>query len=673
MFCDPTQRLRILLVLCFSAAGTRFVRVLSCTTLLNRGCGRECSRRPREEFLRTTDANLYRFGEFVLDPASAELRSNGTFARLQPQPLEILLTLLNHPGEVVTREQFRTLLWAEDTYVEFDDGLNHAVRRLRNALNDTAKVPRFIETLPRRGYRFIAPVEIESPVTSARVLDAQPAVRRSALRRGLIVTAAAIVLAVVALIIIYGRSRDRIASLAVLPLANFSGDSQQEYFADGLTEELTTELAQINSVRVISRTSAMRLKGANFSLAQIGRELGVEAVVEGSVQSSGGRVRISAQLLRIAGERHMWAETYEREWRDPLQVRSEVALQIAARIREKIAPGEAQVPKEKMVQPLAYDAYMLGARLSNRGDEASYAKSIHYFEEAIRLDPTFALAWAELAESHGMLAFDAGTRDEHFEAAKTAAAKALQLDPTLAEAQIGDADLRFYWDWDWTQCEGAFRAAAEKYPNSAHVQYHYGLCLFVFGRYDEALRYLERARLVDPLSPVINRTMGWLLGMAGNSEKAIARLRQAVDMEPENANGYRLLSWAYGKAGMQSDSVVAYLNWRKLAGDSKTDIDMLQRAYQRGGSPAFDQRRRMILKGRLESLRTGPPQKLPGSISLAVSYAAVGDVDSAFHYLDQAFSERNPRLTWIKSSFDWEPLHNDLRYRDLIRRMNLPN
>ncbi len=626
-----------------------------------------------EDFLRTANANLYRFGGFVLDPASAELQCNGNATRLQPQPLQILLTLLEHPGEVVSREQFRTLLWTEDTYVEFDDGLNHAIRRLRQALSDTAQVPQFIETIPRRGYRFISPVQIESPTPPTSLRDGNSTPSRASLYRVLLAVGACAVLGILAIAIIRSRSTGRIDSLAVLPLSNFSGDSQQEFFADGLTEELTTELARINSVRVISRTSAMRLKGAKLSLAQIGRELGVDAVVEGSVQSSGGRVRISAQLVHIASERHLWADSYEREWRDPLQVRGEVALQIAARIREKIAPAENPGPRQKAIQPLAYDAYLLGTRLSNRDDEPSYTKSIRYFEEAIRLDPTFALAYAELAESHGMLAFEAGARNGHFEAAKAAAAKALELDPTLPEAQIGDADLRFYWEWDWTQCEGAFRRTAEKYPNSAHVQYHYGLCLFVFGRYDEALRYMERARLVDPLSSRVNCGMGWLLGMMGRPQQAIDRLRKAVDMDPENATGYRFLSWAYDKAGMESNFIEADLQWRKLAGDSQSDIGRLEAAYREAGRPAFDQQRRKILKSRLESIQKKSLTELPGPISLAAEYAAIGDADAAFYYLDQAYSDRNPRLPWIKSSIAWEPLHNDPRYHNLIRRMNLPD
>lgn len=624
-----------------------------------------------EKSLPTAGINVYRFGEFVLDPGSSELRSNGTVSRLQPQPLQILLTLLSQPGEVVTREQFRTLLWAEDTYVEFDDGLNHAIRRLRNALSDTAQVPRYIETIPRRGYRFIAAVEVEAP--GGALQGATAKLRLSRLQWGLLAAAAVMILAVLGVAWFYGRPSDHVGSLAVLPLANFSGDGQQEFFADGLTEELTTELAQIQSVRVISRTSAMRLKGLKLSLPQIGRELGVDAVVEGSVQSSGGRVRISAQLVHIATERHLWAETYEREWRDPLQVRREVALQIALRIRERVAPREGASAKQKSIQPMAYDAYLLGTRLSNRDEDASYAKSIHYFEEAIRLDPDFALAYAELAESHGMLAFNAGVRDAHFMAAKSAAAKAMELDPMLPEAQIGDADLRFYWDWDWTQCEGAFRAAAEKYPNSAHVQYHYGLCLSVFGRYDEAFRYMERARLVDPLSPRINRGMGWLLGMMGRPQEAIDRLRHAIDMEPENASGYELLSWAYDKAGMESDSIAAYLHWRRLAGDPQSEIDTLQRAYREAGRQGFEQRRREMMKTKLETLRNTPAGGSPGPITLAAGYASIGDADRAFPYLERAYSEKNPRLAWIKSSIAWEPLRHDPRYHILIQRMNLPD
>jgi TolB-like protein/DNA-binding winged helix-turn-helix (wHTH) protein/Tfp pilus assembly protein PilF len=636
--------------------------------------GQECPRHTNlraEECLRIASDNLYRFGEFALDPASAELRHNGSVARLQPQPLQILLTLLEHPGEVVTREQFRTLLWAEDTYVEFDDGLNHAMRRLRQALSDTAQVPRYIETIPRRGYRFISRVELESAAASARLPDEKHAPRRSGLYHGLLLAGVCVVVLALALVLVRSRSAARIESLAVLPLANFSADSQQEFFADGLTEELTTELARINSVRVISRTSAMRLKGAKLSLAEIGRQLGVDAVVEGSVQKSEREIRISAQLVRVSGERHLWAETYEREWRDLLQVRSDVALQIAARVREKVAPEEVSSPKQKTVPAPAYDAYLLGTRLSNRDEEASYAKSIHYFEEAIRLDPTFALAYAELAESHGMLAFDAEARDEHFEAAKAAAAKALELDPTLPEARIGDADLRFYWGWDWTQCDGAFRATAERYPNSAHVQYHYGLCLFVFGRHDKALRYFERARLVDPLSPRVNRGIGWLLGMMGRPQDAVHYLRQAIDIEPENPSGYQLLSWAYEKAGMESESVAACLEGRKLAGDSQGDIDALRKAYREGGRLGFDQQRRKALKARLESLKLRRA-KGPGYVSLAASYAAIGNADSAFQYLEKAYAERNPMLPWIKSAVDWEPLHNDPRYHDLIRRMGLP-
>ncbi len=628
----------------------------------------------QEELLLAPRTNLYCFGEFTFDPATGELQRNGSSVRLQPQPLQVLLTLLSHPGEVVTREEFRSSLWTADTNVEFDDGLNHAIRRLRDALSDTAQVPRYIETIPRRGYRFIPRVEVESPAQPASVTAAgKPAgpSRRYVVSAGIALCGA--IALVAAFYTIRLRSDTRITSLAVLPLANFSGDTDQEYFADGITEELTTELARIKTLRVISRTSAMRLKGTKLSLKEVGRELGVDAVVEGSVQRSGSRVRISAQLVQVATERHLWAETYERELRDVLSVRSEIARDIASRVRKEVAPEERVSPSQSDMPAEAYDAYLVGTRLSSRGDNDSFEKSIAYFETAIRLDPRFALAYAELSESHGMLAFNAGERGDHFQKAIAASTKALALDPDLPEAQIGNADLQFYWNWDWTQCEGAFRGAAEKYPNSAHVQYHYGLCLFVFGRYDEALRYFERARRVDPLSPTINRVMGWLLGVMGRNPEAIEQLLRARDLESENAATHDLLSWAYERAGKDSESATAYITSRRLAGDPEVELDALNRAFRGGGKQAFDDKRRTILKEKLASLLRKENPKPVSPLAIATLCSSIGNADQAFQYLDQAYVDRNPRLTWIRSGIGWEPLHADPRFHALVRRMGLPD
>ncbi len=416
----------------------------------------------------------------------------------------------------------------------------------------------------------------------------------------------------------------------------------------------------------------MRLKGTDLSLREIGRELGVDAVVEGSVQRSGSRVRISAQLVQVATERHLWAENYERESQDVLRVRGELAREIAAQVRNEVAPKESAGLSTTRVPPHAFDAYLIGTRLANRGDKEGFEKSIHYFEEAIRLDPNFALAYAELGESHGMLAYLADERGEQFLKAQAAFKKALELDPSVPEAQVGSADLQLYWDWDWSQCEGAFRKAADKYPNSAHIQYHYGLCHFIFGRYDEALRYLENARRVDPFSPMINREIGHLLGVIGRDPEAVEQLLKTRDLEPDNPATYALLSWTYGRMGKESECVQAYITSRRLVGDAGADLRALDRAYRSAGKKAFERQRRKLLKTKLSALLGKQRQGTVRPLLLAQLYASVGDSDMAVRYLEEAYKERSPRLVWIKSSIQLEPLRSEARFSALVHRMGLP-
>lgn len=620
--------------------------------------------------MRNPPSPLYHCGEFVLDAASGELRRNGSSVRLQPQPLQVLIALLNRPGEVVSRDELGSLLWADDTNVEFDDGLNHAIRRLRDALSDTAQVPRYIETIPRRGYRLIAPVEFE--VSQTQTEPAPITMGHFHRLRWLLVAAVGTAIAILAAMLVVHHNSTQISSLAVLPLTDFSGIPDQ-HFADGITEELTTELARIKDLRVISRTSAMRMRDTKLSLQEIGRELHVDAVVEGSVQRSGNRVRISAQLVRVANERHLWAENYERELRDVLQVRSEIARDIASRVRERIAPEQAAKIARSEISPAAYDAYLVGTRLASHGGNEGFEQSIPYFEKAIKLDPDFALAYAELGESHGMLAFNAGERNHHFAEGLAAVYKALELDPFLPEAQTGTADIGFYWSWDWSQCEGTFRKAAENYPYSAHVQYHYGLCLFVLGRYDQALEYLDNARRVDPLSPMINRAIGHLLGAMGRNQEAIEQLLKTRDLEPNNPATYKLLSWAYGRAERESESVSSYITSCRLAGDPVGEIEILDKLYRTQGKSAFENQRRKILKARLYSLIYREKERTVRPLTLAYLCAATGETDLAFEYLNKAYDERSPNLTWIKSNPFLEALHDDPRFHTLIHRMGLPD
>jgi TolB-like protein/DNA-binding winged helix-turn-helix (wHTH) protein/Tfp pilus assembly protein PilF len=607
----------------------------------------------------------------VLDVAAGELRVSEKSLRLQPQPLQVLLALLQQPGKVVTRDELRASLWPDDTYGAFDDGLNHAIRRLREALGDTAQVPRYIETVPRRGYRLIAKVEVEAPTPTTPPLETERSRRRLWLA---FAAAFAVALVLIAVASIYRRPSARIESVAVLPLANYSGDAAQDYFSDGITDELTTELARIKSLRVISRTSAMQMKGTKLSLQEIGRQLGVDAVIEGSVQRAGNHVRITAQLVTVGGERHLWAETYEREFGDVLHVRSEVAREIAAAVRHEIAPAQAAGFAASTVSPEAYDAYLMGKRLADRGEAEGFEKSIPYFEQAIRLDPSFAIAYTELAESHAMLAYAKEARDDHFTKANAFAKKADELEPNLPEAQIGYADLLFYWEWDWSQCDGGFGDVAKKYPYSSQVQYHYGLCLFVLGRQDEALLHLESARLADPLSPIILRWIGLVLGEMGRNQEAVAILLKARDLEPDSPAAYSVLSWAFDRANREQDSIDAYIKTVRLAGGSQSEIDALDRAYRSGGKLAFEQQRMRIAKAKLEStLRAIKKNKPPAPMTMAYLCVAAGETDLAFRYLNKAYDEHSPRLVWIKSSNMWQPLRRDPRFHALVQRMGLPD
>ncbi len=618
----------------------------------------------------------YRFGAFHLDAESGELQGNGGSVRLQPQPLQVLLELLRHPGRIVTREDFQASLWPGNTYVEFDDGLNHAIRRLRIALGDTAEVARYIETIPRRGYRFVAAVETQAPAPREAVpgpaVESRPAMSG---RLWWMVVAATTLVAALTIGFFYTLRRRpteaSIEALAVLPFANFSSDPEQEHLADAITEEITTDLSRIKTTRVISRTSAMRMKGTKLSLREIGRELGVDAVVEGSVQRAGDRVRIAAQLVRVQSERHLWAEAYERSLKDILLVRSEVSADIASHVRAEVAPHEPPPAKGRAAAPEAYDSYLIGMRFFDEGTMTGYKKSIPYFEEATEKDPDYALAYAELAEAHAMIAFLDPSDSTHFGQAQAAARKAMEIDPTLPEAQIREADLKLYWGWDWSQCDGPMRQAAQEGTGSSDAQSHYALCLEVLGRYQEALPYAENARRIDPLSGPGNRTLGRLLARNGQAEKGLEYLYKAKDLDPNNAATYEILAWSYDKQNRQREAVEARIRAGRLRDDlPEGSEEALTNAFNAGGIAAFEQEQRKFLRKRIESLKQQPDTP---PLRLAALYVKTGDFNEAFYWLEKGFQQQHtPILVWLKSGIAWEPLRKDPRYHALLSKMKMP-
>jgi TolB-like protein/DNA-binding winged helix-turn-helix (wHTH) protein len=422
---------------------------------------------------------LVRFGIFEADLRTGELRKSGRKINVQEQPFQVLAMLLERPGVMVTREELRKKLWAADTFVDFDTGLNKAIMKIREALDDSADTPRFVETLPRRGYRFIVPVERAgagtamagvAPPEESRVGRALHQTRRRE-QWAVALAGAALVAALLSLIArdwrLRGQARPRIDSIAVLPLENLSGDKEQEYFADGMTDQLITELAKISSLRVISRTSIMQYKAAHKPLPEIARELGVDAVVEGTVVRSGQKVRITAQLIQARDDRHLWSEKYERDPSDILTLQGEVAQAIASQIRIKLTAQErTSLVRARPVNPQAYEAYLKGNFFRNKVTEEGLDKSIESFTQAIELDPAYAQGYAGLSQSYVYLGiFGLRPSGEVYPKARAAAKKALELDETVAEAHNTLADVKKGYEWDWAAAEAEYKRALELNPS----------------------------------------------------------------------------------------------------------------------------------------------------------------------------------------------------------------
>src|SRR5947207_1440858 len=429
------------------------------------------------EHLRSVRASV-RFGAFELDQDAGELRKQGTRMKLQEQPLQMLQVLLQRPGEVVTREELQQKIWPSDTFVDFDHGINNAIKRLREALGDAAETPHYIETLPRRGYRFIGKIECEAL---------------------------------------------RMRFLAVLPLENLSHDPQQEYFAEGLTEALITTLAKIGELRVVSRTSAMLYKNVRKPLSEIARELEVDAIVEGTVLRAGHRVRITAQLIDPMKESHLWAESYERHLRDILDLQAEVAQAIAREIQVKLTPQEqAQFAQSRPVNPEAYEAYLKGRYHWNRRSREGLPKGVQYFQEAIAKDAGYAAAYAGLADClSGLSNYNFVAPDEGCGKAKKLALQALELDPSLAEAHTSLAWVHTWYDYDFTAAEREFERSLELNPRYATAHQFFGFYLGMMGRYEEAYTEAKPAIRLDPLSSVFQWSLGFVYWMERRYDQAI--------------------------------------------------------------------------------------------------------------------------------------------------------
>ena len=474
-------------------------------------------------------AGVLLFGTFELDLASGELRKGGALVKLQSQHFQLLALLAERAGQVVSREEIRRALWDNETFVDFDRSINFCVNQIRGALDDDPQRPRYIETLPRKGYRFIAPVTEAGDEHAEAEPAAEPRVVPKtvpARRWWLLSAGAAVALVAIALAATMGVSRQRgakpVESLAVLPLENLSHDPEQDYFADGMTDELITDLAKISALRVISRTSVMQYKGTKKPIPQIARELNVDAVLEGTVTRDQGRVRITAQLIGAAPEKHLWAEKYEGSLSEVLTLQDAVAKAVAHEIQIKVTPGErALLTTPRAVDPAAYEAYLKGRYLWERHGEENLKKSREYFEQAIEKDPGYALAWAGQADTYDSLAsWGVVSFQNALPRARAAAEKALELDNSLVGPLVTLAGVKMNYEWDWAGAERLCKRAIELSPNYGIAHHQYATYLAEVGRTREAVAEARRAREVEPLSGVFVANVVWKLYLAHQYDQA---------------------------------------------------------------------------------------------------------------------------------------------------------
>ena len=562
------------------------------------------------------------FDVYEADLRSGELRKQGLRVRLPEQPFQVLAILLEHPGEVVTRESLQKRLWSHGTFVDFEQGLNAAVKRLREALDDSAETPRLIETLPRRGYRFIGS------------LAAKPG---------------------------------RIESLAVLPLENLSRDPEQDYFAEGMTEALITSLAKIGALRVVSRTSVMQYKGVRKSLRDIAGELQVDGVVEGTVQRSGERLRISAQLIHAPSDTHLWAESYDRDLRDVLALQSEVAQAIAREIQVKLTPlDQARFAQAHRVDPEAYDAYLQGRYHWNRRTGAGLQPAVQYFEQAIAKDPAYAAAYAGLADCLSILGFSGFVSpEEGCRKAKVLAMQALELDPSLADAHASLAFAATYYDYDFVGAEREFEQSIELNPRYPTAHHWFGHYLALMGRYEESYTEVKRAVRLDPHSLMIRVSLGWVSAWAHRYDQALDEFEKVLDVDPNFILAQLGVGYTFRAKSMHERAIAAAQRTVELSRSAPTFVGFLGVEYAAAGY-------RDEAQDILEQLQELSKQRYVTPYLVAQIHASLGERDEALRWLESGYRERAAWMVLLKIDSRFDGLRSDPRFQDLLRRMNFP-
>jgi TolB-like protein/DNA-binding winged helix-turn-helix (wHTH) protein/Tfp pilus assembly protein PilF len=653
-----------------------------------------------------------RSGLFEIDFSKARIFRNGREIPIQEQPFRVLEILIEHPGELVSRDSLRARLWPSDTYVSFDEGLNTAVRKLRIVFRDSADNPRFIQTVPRQGYRFIAPVteivehaepqkpgdsppiEVETQaavdaltaVTGQETLPAKPETLRAKRGRGFIqwVGAAAVAIMVLGGILYELRERSRQvlqdhprSMLVVLPFQNLSGDPAQEYFSDGLTEETITDLGQLSPAHlgVIARTSSMAYKHTDQTIEQIGRELNVNYVLEGSVRRETGRVRISAQLIRVSDQTHLWAQSYDaRNLGDLIDVQSAIGRAIAEQVQVQVAPQyQADSAQLHAQNPAAYDLYLQGRFYWNQRTSPALRKSIEFFKQAIAADPSFPQAYAGLADAYNIGSIiGALSSKESAPQAREAATRALELDPSLADAHAALAMEKSHYEFDLPGARAEFQKAIELNPNSAYAHLFYsGGYLMPMGLRIEAIAEMKKAVELDPLSLPINNFLGETYVLAGDYPAAYRQYQHTIAMNPNFPLVHAYMADLLELMGRFDEAIREREKAALLSGESEPEsakkADRLTKALKSGGVAGF-------WKEQLAQDLRASQKSSAGFDVIAQDYAQAGEKDLAFQWLEKSMEAREGQeLTLLAVDPMWNNLHGDPRFSNLLRRIGLPD
>jgi TolB-like protein/Tfp pilus assembly protein PilF len=583
---------------------------------------------------------IVRFGVFEVNLRSGELRKSGNRIRLQDQPFKVLIALLERPGEVVTREELQIRIWPQESFGDFNHAVNVAVAKLRSALGDSAEVPRYVETLHRRGYRFIFPIVSANGPASVR-----------------------------------GRAQDSVQKveklkLIVLPFEDPRRDPEYEYFSDGLTEEMITQIGRLNPSRlgVIARSTTMRYKNAGKSIKAIGEELRVHYILEGGVQRGIDRVRISVRLIQVSDETNLWAETYERSLADVLKLQTEIAQATANEIRLTLTrETQLRLGPGRLIIPEAHDAYLKGRYCWNRRSEEGLTKAVDYFKQAISMDPEFAAAYSGLADAYSMLGtYCALSPKDAFLPAQAAAGRALEIDDSLAEAHTSLAWASFLFDWNWSVVEKEFERAIQLNPNYPTAHFWHGVYLTTIGRISEALEEMHRAQELDPLSLPVVAIGGWIFCLARQYDQAVEQSTKALIMDPNYALAHMYLGKALTQKGMLKEAIAEFRKGFTLSGGGSIHLAHMGHAYA-----IADEKDKA--EEVLQELKNLSKRRYVSALEIAIVFAGLRDKQAAFGWLQKAYDERGRLPLFLKMDPALDSLRSDPRFQDLLLRLDFPS